>query len=351
MTDTSLNQRYVRQLRLPFWDDSAQECIESSHVMIIGCGALGCPSADLLARAGVGKITLVDRDLVEYSNLHRQTLFSNVDALEQLPKAIAAKNRLSDVNPDINIQSLVADFNAYDAEQLVKHNDFGIPDVLVDGTDNFETRYLLNDISVMHNIPYVYGGAIGSRGMAAVFIPGKTPCLRCLFDSPPPAGSQPTCETSGVFSPVSSIIGAYQASETLKLLMNANDRVMGSMLEFDLWEGQRRRFELEDFRNPDCECCQHRNFAFLDRDDEETISICGRDAIQINPHSKSQVDMESLLKSLNVHGDFQQSPFMLKGTLYEQPVGITVFRDGRAIFDGIDDPSVARSLYARYIGN
>jgi len=319
--------------------------------MIIGCGALGCPSADLLARAGVGKITLVDRDLVEHSNLHRQTLFSDTDARDQLPKAIAAKNRLSEVNPEIQLQSLVADFNAYDAEQIVMHNDFGIPDVLVDGTDNFETRYLLNDVSVMHNIPYVYGGAIGSRGMAAVFIPGQTPCLRCMFDSPPPAGSQPTCESSGVFSPVSAIIGAYQASETIKLLMKANDRVMGSMLDFDLWEGQRRRFDLEDFKNPDCPCCQLRSFEFLDREDEETVSICGRSAIQINPHSKSPVDLKTLIGSLVEHGEFEHSAFMLKGILREQSVGLTVFRDGRAIFDGIDDPVVARSLYARYIGN
>lgn len=319
--------------------------------MIIGCGALGCPSADLLARAGVGKLTLIDRDLVEYSNLHRQTLFCDNDAKNQLPKAQAAKQRLEAVNPDIKIQAIVADFNAYDAEHFVLHSKFGQPDVLLDGTDNFETRFLINDLSVMHSIPYVYGGAIGSKGMAAVFIPNQTPCLRCLMNAPPPAGSQPTCETAGVFAPVSVIIGSYQASEALKLLLGANERVMGSMLEFDLWEGQRRRMELAQLKDPDCPCCQQRNFEFLDREDEETQSICGRKAIQINPHSKSPINMDSLLQTLKTHGEFSQSAFMIKGQLSTQPITMTIFRDGRAIFDGIDDPAVARSLYARYIGS
>ncbi len=318
--------------------------------MIVGCGALGCPSADLLARAGVGKITLIDRDLVEYSNLHRQTLFCDADARDQLPKAQAAKNRLLAVNPEIEVDAVVADFGAYDADRIVLHGKLGKPDVLLDGTDNFETRFLINDLSVMHTIPYVYGGAIATRGMAAVFIPGKTPCLRCLFSSPPPAGSQPTCESAGVFAPVSAIIASYQASEALKLLIGAHDRVMGSMLEFDLWEGTRRRLELAGLIDPECPCCSKRDFEFLDREDEETQSICGRSAIQINPHTKSPIAMTDLAQSLNEHGSFETTSFMIKGRFLADDIGLTVFRDGRAIFDGIDDPAIARALYARYIG-
>lgn len=318
--------------------------------MIVGCGALGCPSADLLARAGVGKITLIDRDLVEHSNLHRQTLFTDADARDQVPKAQAARNRLLAVNPEIEVEAVVADFGAYDAERIVLHGRHGRPDVLLDGTDNFETRFLINDLSVMHGIPYVYGGAIATRGMAAVFLPGKTPCLRCLFSSPPPPGTQPTCETAGVFAPVSAIIASYQASEALKLLIGAEDRVMGSMLEFDLWEGQRRRMELAGLKDPQCRCCQKREFEFLDREDEETQSICGRSAIQINPHTRSPIAMAQLVESLNAHGTFEATTFTIKGRFSEHDIGLTVFRDGRAIFDGIDDPGIARTLYARYIG-
>jgi len=318
--------------------------------MIIGCGALGCPTADLLARAGVGKLTLVDRDLVATSNLHRQTLFTDRDAQDQLPKAQAAKNRLAEVNPDVEINAIVADFGSYDAERFLLHERLAQPDVLIDGTDNFETRFLLNDLSVMHSIPYVYGGAIGTKGMAAVFLPGKTLCLRCLFHSPPAPGSQPTCEMAGVFAPVSSIIASYQASEALKLLIGAQDRVMGSMLEFDLWEWQRRRIELGGLRDPACPCCAQRQFEYLDREDEETVSICGRNAIQINPHARVPIAMQSLAEQLSTRGEFELSSFMLKGRLIENDIGMTVFRDGRTIFDGIDDPALARAMYARYIG-
>ena len=350
MPESAPNPRYIRQGRLPFWDEQAQTRLADAHAMIVGVGALGCPSADLLARAGVGKITLIDRDLVEHSNLHRQTLYTDDDANKKTPKAIAAMERLRAVNPEIEIDGVVADFGSYDAERLVMHGKFGPPDVLLDGTDNFETRFLINDLSVLHAIPYVYGGAIGTKGMAAVFIPGKTPCLRCLLGDLPTPGSQPTCESSGVFAPVSSIIASYQASEALKLLIGAQDRVMGSMLEFDLWEGQRRRIELDEFLDPSCPCCKDRRFDFLDREDEESVSICGRHAIQINPHTESAVDLAQLAEYLRGHGEFSQTGTLIRGILREDSVGLTVFHDGRAIFDGIDDPGVARALYARYIG-
>lgn len=350
MTDPTTNPRYARQMRLGFWDDTAQSNLASAHAMIVGVGALGCPSADLLARAGVGRLTLIDRDLVDLTNLHRQTLFSDDDATKRLPKAIAAANRLRAVNPEIEIDPVIADFGAYDAERLVLHGRFGKPTVLVDGTDNFETRYLINDLSVMHAIPYVYGGAIGTRGMAGVFMPPETPCLRCLFPDPPPAGSVPTCESVGVFAPVPSIVASYQASEALKLLLGHRERVMGSMLEFDLWEGQRRRIELSGHKDPACPCCALSRFEFLDRDDEETLTLCGRDAIQINPRKRALIDLARIASALGDQGRFETTAFMVKGHLEAERVGLTVFRDGRAIFEGVSEAQVARALYARYIG-
>lgn len=319
--------------------------------MIVGVGALGCPSADLLARAGVGKLTLIDRDLVDITNLHRQTLYTDADASANRPKAIAAADRLRQVNPDIAIHPIVADLNANDAEYLLEQEKLGLPDILIDGADNFETRFTLNDLSVKYAIPYVYAGAVGTKGMATVFIPGSTPCLRCIFPDLPPPGSQPTCESVGVFSPVSSIIASYQASEALKLLTGHQGRVMRSILEFDLWEGQRRRIDLSDSRDPACPCCADRNFEFLERVDEDTISICGKDAIQVNPRTRQRLDLNQIQSSLSTHGEFTNLGVLVKGTLREEPYTLSVFHDGRAIIEGLSDPALARSVYARYIGN
>ena len=319
--------------------------------MVVGVGALGCPCADLLVRAGVGKITLLDRDLVDITNLHRQTLYNDDDAKQQRPKAIAAADRLGAVNPEIEIHPVVADFNSVDGEHLMLRERLGKPDILIDGCDNFETRYILNDLSVKHAIPYVYAGAVGTKGMATVFAPSDGPCLRCLFPEPPAPGSQPTCESVGVFSPVSSIIASYQASEALKILMGHEDRAMRSLLEFDLWEGQRRRIDLSESSDPQCPCCVDRTFEFLDREDEDTVSICGKDAIQVNPHNRARIDLAWLHRNLSMHGEFELLGVLIRGRLREEAYTLSVFHDGRAIIEGIDDPALARSVYARYIGS
>ena len=350
MTDIPDNPRYARQRRLPFWDSTAQSKLGSSHALIVGVGALGCPCADLLARAGVGKITLIDRDLVDITNLHRQTLFCDADAKLSRPKAIAAAERLRAVNPEIEVHSVVSDFNSVDGERLMLHERLGKPDILIDGCDNFETRYILNDLSVKHRIPYVYAGAVGSRGMATVFTASDGPCLRCIFPEPPPPGSQPTCERVGVFSPVSSIISSYQASEAIKILMGHQERAMRSLLEFDLWEGQRRRIELRESRDPDCPCCCEHNFEFLDREDEDTVSICGKHAIQVNPLNRQRLDLDLLQRNLSAHGRFEHLGVLVKGTLNDEPYTLSIFHDGRTIIEGIEDPALARSVYARYIG-
>lgn len=351
MAESNANPRYARQRRLPFWDSTAQKNLASSHALIVGVGALGCPCADLLVRAGVGKLTIVDRDLVDVTNLHRQTLYTDDDAERHRPKAIAAGERLRAVNPQVEVHPVVADFNSFDAEHLMLHERLGKPDILIDGCDNFETRYILNDLSVKHAIPYVYGGAIGTKGMATVFLPPDGACLRCLFPEPPAPGSQPTCETAGVFAPVSSIIASYQASEAIKILMGHPDRAMRSLLEFDLWEGQRRRIDLSGSRDPQCPCCGEGRFAFLDRDDEGTVSICGKNAIQVNPQARQRVDLASLQRALSMHGTFEHLGVLVKGCLRDEPYGLSVFHDGRAIIEGTDDPAIARSVYSRYIGS
>lgn len=351
MTESHENLRYARQRRLPFWDDTAQSNLASAHALIVGMGALGCPCADLLARAGVGKLTLIDRDLVDITNLHRQTLYTDADARAQRPKALAAAERLGAVNPEIGIHPLVADFNSADAEHVLLNERLGKPDILIDGCDNFETRYILNDLSVKHTIPYVYAGAVGTGGMATVFRPPEGACLRCLFPEPPPPGSQPTCETVGVFAPVSAIIASYQASEALKILMGHPERAMRSLLEFDLWAGQRRRIELGHAKDPDCPCCARHHFAFLDRDEEDTVSICGKRAVQVNPLTRERLDLDLMLRNLSVHGDFEHLGVLVKGRLWHEPYTLSVFHDGRTIIEGIDDPALARSVYARYIGS
>ncbi len=345
------NPRYARQRRLPFWDSTAQSNLASAHALIVGVGALGCPCADLLARAGVGRLTLIDRDLVDLTNLHRQTLYCNDDAAHQRPKSIAARDRLAAINPEIDIHPIVADFSSHDAEHLIRNERLGMPDILIDGSDNFETRYIINDLSVKHVIPYIYAGAIGTRGMATVFMPPDGPCLRCLFPEPPVPGSQPTCETAGVFSPVSSIIASYQASEALKVLLGHPERAMRSLLEFDLWEGQRRRIDLGESKDPECPCCGQLNFEFLERDDEETVRICGRNAIQVNPHTRQRLDLARLQSVLSSHGSFELLGVLVKGTLRDEPYAMSVFHDGRAIIEGTDDPALARSIYSRYIGS
>jgi len=330
----------------------AQERLGGSHACIIGVGALGCVSSDLLARAGVGTITVIDRDLVERSNLHRQPLFTESDADAKRPKALAARDRLLAGNSEIAVHAHIADFGPGNAHELINHTGT-TPDVLIDGTDNFSTRYLINDCSVKLGIPYIYGGAISTSGAAAVFTPGVGPCLRCLHPDLPQPGTQPTCQTAGVLAPVSSIIGSYQAAEALKVLMGQDDRVMKSMLSFDLWEGQRTRLDLTDAKDPLCPCCGLGRFDFLDAREHVPEPICGRQAVQIHSGSKSMLDLVALGASLNESGDFEVHDYMIRGRIEHsgEQIELTCFADGRAIIDGTDDPVLARAVYARYIGN
>lgn len=349
--------RYHRQLILPGVGPEGQAALRAAHAAIIGVGALGCAVADHLARAGVGRLTLIDRDLVERTNLQRQTLFSERDAAEGLPKAEAARRRLADVNSEIAIGAHIADLTGRNAEALLLGD--GPPGVLVDGTDNFETRYLLNDLAVKHAIPFVYGGVVATRGMQMTIRPSATPCLRCLFEEPPAPGSQPTCDTAGVLGPAVAIVAACQASDALRLLLGHGEQIAPSLLEFDLWAGRRRRLDLADGRRPECPCCGQRRFEFLERCDEDAAtSLCGQDAVQVWPGGAGvqAIDLEALAGRLRAVGEVDLRGFMLRCTLQGEHaeggerLSMTIFRDGRAIVKGTTRPERARSLYARYIG-
>ncbi len=353
---SSGHDRYHRQTLLPGFGPEGQERLADARVAIVGCGALGCASADLLVRAGVGSVTLIDRDIVELTNLQRQALYDERDAAEAMPKAEAAKRRLSAVNSGVTIHAVVADLSADNAERILEG-----ATVLVDGTDNFDTRFLLNDVSIRLGIPYVYGGAVGTRGMAmTVLAPGEReaeglPCLRCLFPEPPPPGSQPTCDTVGVLGPVVAMVGAYQAGEALKLLLGRADLVMRSLLDFDPWNGERRRLPLAGARDPACPCCVQGRFEFLSGERASgTAALCGRDAVQVSPRAGQRIDLAALAGRLAATGDFRLGPFTLAGTLNESSgapgVRLTVFRDGRALVQGTTDAARARTLYDRLIG-
>ncbi len=348
MTDQNTpDGRYDRQTRLPGIGPAGQARLADATVLLVGCGALGTVIADQLARAGVGTLRIVDRDLVEWSNLQRQVLFCEEDAREGRPKAEAAADRLGRVNSAIRIEAEVVDFNHRNAERLAA----GV-DLLLDGTDNFETRYLLNDVAVRHGIPMIYGGAVGTRGMAMPILPDDGPCLRCLFDAPPPAGSTPTCDTAGILGPVASIVASVQAGEAIKLLVGATDRVSRSLLEFDLWEGERRRIGLADARRPDCPCCARGEFEYLSGAlTQAAVSLCGRDAVQVLPPADAPFDLEAVASKLASVGAFSGSGALVRGRLTGEPgISLTVFADGRTIVHGTDDPERARSLCARYIG-
>lgn len=350
--------RYHRQRLLTGIGDEGQERLSGAHAVIVGCGALGCTAADLLARAGVGTLTIIDRDLVELTNLQRQVLFDERHTGAHTPKAVAAVERLTEINSGVRAHAIVADFSARNAESILLEH--GLPGIILDGTDNFETRFLLNDLSVRHGIPYAYAGAVGTRAMSAMFLPGVagSPCLRCVFDGPPPAGSQPTCDTAGVLGPLIAVIAGVQSAEAIKVLIGAHDRVRPTLFEIDAWASTTRETALAPLADPGCPCCVGRVFEYLEDDRADPVAICGANALQVSPTGRdpSQLDLEAIADRLTRHGSFSATRFFVRGSLDNEPgargepIGLTIFRDGRAMIRGITDPARARSIYAKYIG-
>lgn len=338
-----MNERYSRQILFQPIGKNGQEKFINSKVLVVGCGALGCSHAETLARAGIGKLKLVDRDFVEFSNLQRQTLYTEKDAAERLPKAVAAKNRLAQVNSGIEIEAIVADVNHSNIENLIENCD-----LVIDGTDNFQIRYLINDACVKANKTWIYGAAVSSYGATMTIIPYQTACLRCVFEEMPNAGSAPTCDTAGVIAPIISSISAIQTTEALKILSGNDKNLHKSLIQIDLWQNEWRKIKL-GAPNPDCETCSKGNYEFLNAENIEfSAALCGRNAVQILPPKPTEIDLATFAEKLKSLGEIKYNEYLVR--LNVEGYELTIFRDARAIIRGTDEASVARSIYARYVG-
>jgi len=333
--------RYSRQILFPGIGEKGQESLLGSHAVVVGCGALGSFHAAALARAGVGRLTIIDRDYVEPSNLHRQWLFEESDAAESLPKAAAAVRRIGAINSAVEVRGVVADLTARNAEELLAG-----AGVILDGSDNFEVRYLVNDFAVSRGIPWIYGAAVGSYGLTMPVIPGRTSCLRCVYPDPP-AGAQPTCETAGVLNAIVSAVASIQVADALKILCGCASQVAARITTIDLWYGGIRQIDAPP-RDPDCPACGKRKFQYLEEQRRPPVTLCGRNAVQVHERERP-IDLAELRDRLAPLGEVRANEFALRFRVdaYE----MTIFPDGRAIVKGTSDEGVARSLYARYVGN
>ncbi len=338
-----MNERYSRQILFPGIGSEGQEKLLNSSVLLAGCGALGASHAETLARAGVGKLRIVDRDFVEFTNLQRQVLFTEADAAERQPKAIAAKKRLAEINSDTQVEAIVADINHSNIEALIHGCD-----LVLDGTDNFQTRFLINDACVKQERPWIYGAAVAGYGATMTIRPNRTPCLRCIFEEMPGAGSAPTCDTAGVIMPIIASVSAIQVTEALKILTGSTGALHGSLMQIDIWQNEWRKIGLKKPRE-DCVTCGQKNFEFLDAEGGDFVTtLCGRDAVQVSPPGAVQINLEELAARLGKLGEVKQNEYLVRfqNGAYE----LTVFRDARAIIRGTDDPATARSVYAKYVG-
>ena len=338
--------RYHRQIILPFIGEAGQQRLLDSHALVVGCGALGTMIVDTLARAGVGRLSIIDRDTIDLTNLQRQVLFDEDDVKATIPKAEAAKARLARINSQVRVEARVDDFNHRNAKRYLDD-----ADVIIDGLDNFETRFLLNDHAVRHTIPWIYGACVGSYGITLPIIPGKTPCLRCLLATAPPPGSTPTCDQAGILAAVAGVIASHQTSEALKILTGNLEKVCGELLTVDLWENRwmRTRAGRSEFPGP-CVCCTEGRFEYLEGEKGAMeTTLCGRESVQILPPDPIDLDLEALSGNLKDAGRIERNRFLLRLELPEQV--LVVFPDGRALISGTKDPAVARSLYARYVGS
>lgn len=339
-----MNERYSRQILFHEIGREGQQKLIDSRVLIVGCGALGASHAEMLSRAGVGRLRIVDRDFVEFTNLQRQTLFKESDAAERMPKAIAAKARIAEINSDVDVEAIVADVNRSNVEQLLKD-----VDVVLDGTDNFQVRYLLNDACIKHRRTWIYGAAVSSYGTTMTIVPGETPCLRCIFEDMPDAASSPSCDTAGVIMPIIATVSAVQVSEAIKILVGDHAALHRSLMQFDVWQNDWRKIKLAA-PDPDCPACGARRFDFLDAEAEEFAAVlCGRNAVQISPANAANIDLQAFASKIARVSDVRHNEYLVRFTVGDNEV--TVFRDARAIVKGTDDVSVARSLYAKYVGS
>jgi molybdopterin-synthase adenylyltransferase len=322
-----------------------QERLLASRALVVGCGALGSVIANTLARAGVGHLRIVDRDFLELNNLQRQVLYDEDDVAAGLPKAIAAKNRLAKINSEIEIEPVVADVDHANIERLLE----GV-DCLVDGTDNFETRFLLNDAVVKLGVPWIYGGCLGAEGQTLTILPGETPCLRCLMPEPPPPGSSPTCDSAGILATIIGVIASLEANEALKILSGHREAISRTWTIFDLWDSTVRQIKLASARTPDCPCCGQREFVWLaGTRGSHTAVLCGRNSVQLSFPGRAAIPLDQLEAKLATVGQVTRNKYLVRAAIGDY--NLTVFPDGRAVIGGTEDIAEARSVYSKYVGN
>jgi adenylyltransferase/sulfurtransferase len=345
-TDPAALERYSRQMRFPGIGEEGQRRLLAARVTLCGCGALGTVLANALVRAGVGHLRLIDRDFIETSNLQRQVLFDEHDVAEELPKAEAAARKLAAINSRAHVEPVVADIDRTNVEALCAD-----ADLILDGTDNFEVRYLINDVAVKLGKPWIFGGCIGSHGQTMTILPGKTPCLRCVFEAAPAPGEAATCETAGVLGPIVNVVASLQAAEALKVLTGRLDKVNRDLICIDVWDNSLRQIKIASLLGKvECPCCRRRRFEWLEgAHGSQTTSLCGRNAVQVSQRSATRLDFEALAAALEALGAVHYNRFLLR--FEAEGHELTVFPDGRAIIKGTSDPDKARTLYAKYIGH
>ena len=338
--------RYRKQVLFAGLQESGQQKLQSSSAVVIGCGALGSVIVDSLVRAGVGHVRIVDRDLVEFSNLQRQVLFDENDVFQKLPKAIAASAKLMHINSDVAIEPIVADVTH---ENILQYLD-GV-DCILDGTDNFETRFLINDAACKTEIPWVHGGCVGSHGQVMTVLPGKSPCLRCLMPEIPEPGTTETCDTAGVIAPAVNVIASFQVVGALKVLSGQQNLIRPELQVLDVWEGTLRTINLADLLENPCPCCRSEEHPWLDgsRGAQSTV-LCGRNAVQISPEKPIQLSLPELSSRLRLSGTVKQNAFLVSFQPADEEFDLTIFSNGRAIIVGTEEIAIAKGVYSRYVG-
>ena len=336
-----LDERYSRQVLFAGIGAGGQRRLIAARIAIVGCGATGSALASLLTRAGVGMLRIIDRDYVESSNLQRQTLFDETDAAESTPKAIAASRKIAGFNSHVAVEPQVSDLRPENADELL-----GGVHLILDGTDNFETRYLVNDYAVKHSLPWIYTAAVGSYAVTMNVVPGETACLSCVFPQSP-GGVIETCDTAGILNSAVNFAASIAATEAIKLLIGAKQQLRRTLLSYDLWRNERGEVSAAKPR-PDCQTCGRREFPYLAGEGRPHVTLCGRNSVQIHEHDRP-IDLSDMSERLKPHGTVRHNAFVLR--FWKEPFEMTLFPDGRAIIKGTTDTAVARSLYARYVGS
>ncbi len=338
-------EKYSRQVLFHGLGEAGQERLLASSAVLVGCGALGTVAANLLARAGVGRLRIIDRDFVELSNLQRQTLFEESDAREALPKSVAAERRLRAINSDVRVEAVVEDVTPDNVEDLLEG--FSL---IVDGTDNFETRLLVNDAAISTGTPWIYAAAVGSYGVTMTILPGETACLACLVESSADGttlGAEETCDTAGVLNAAAGLIASLEAAEAIKFLAGHREQLNRKLVSCDVWTCKFQSIHVA--RNPECRACARRDFRYLNGKAQPHISMCGRDSVQIHErHRKIDLGELGARVSSATGSPVRRNEYLLKFEV--EPYEVTVFADGRAIVKGTQNPAIARSLYAKFVG-